>query len=314
MRQRSIIVEASPAALLRAAEILGNGGVVAIPTETVYGLAGAVDQPTAIAKIFASKGRPTSHPLIAHIAEIPDLTTWTRDIPSNALVLGRACWPGPLSLLLNKSDALPTTITGGRDTCVFRIPACTFSQQLIKTVGVPLAAPSANRFGHVSPTTAQHVFNDLGDEIDLIVDGGPCAFGIESTIVDFTCDAPQLLRPGGIPQEDIELLLGLQLARPNGASRASGMLESHYAPRCTVLLANNQAEASDALAHLLDQGLLASILRDWDNLPIYAATLFAQLREADQANLDAVIAIRPESKGLGPAILDRISKAAAQRP
>jgi L-threonylcarbamoyladenylate synthase len=309
----NIVPAEDPTSLLRAVEVLGNGGVVAIPTETVYGLAAAVNNPSSLNKVFSVKGRPTTHPLISHLSSIEQLYEWATDISEDAKSLASACWPGPLSILLMKSVNLPYLVTGNRETAVFRVPAHQFARQLIDALHVPLAAPSANRFGRVSPTTAQHVLDDLGRDVDLIVDGGPCTIGVESTIVDFTCDPPQLLRPGGIPQDDIELVLGKILQEPQGESRASGMLISHYSPSCQILIANDLAHANDLLVQQQTMGNRARLTLFSDDLPIYASTLYSQMRKADADGLDSLIAIKPNQQGLGRAILDRLMKASAPR-
>jgi L-threonylcarbamoyladenylate synthase len=307
----NIVPAEDPTSLLRAVEVLGNGGVVAIPTETVYGLAAAVNNPSSLNRVFSVKGRPTSHPLISHLSSIEQLDEWATDISEDAKSLASACWPGPLSILLKKSVNLPYLVTGNRETAVFRVPAHQFVRQLIDALHVPLAAPSANRFGRVSPTTAQHVLDDLGRDVDLIVDGGPCTIGVESTIVDFTCDPPQLLRPGGIPQDDIELILGKILQEPQGESRASGMLLSHYSPSCQILIANDLAHANDLLLQQQTMGNRTRLTLFSDDLPIYASTLYSQMRKADADGLDSLIAIKPNQQGLGRAILDRLMKASA---
>jgi L-threonylcarbamoyladenylate synthase len=309
----NIVPAEDPTSLLRAVEVLGNGGVVAIPTETVYGLAAVVNNPSSLNKVFSVKGRPTTHPLISHLSSIEQLNEWATDISEDAKSLASACWPGPLSILLKKSVNLPYLVTGNRDTAVFRVPAHQFARQLIDALHVPLAAPSANRFGRVSPTTAQHVLDDLGRDVDLIVDGGPCTIGVESTIVDFTCDPPQLLRPGGIPQDDIELILGNNLQEPQGESRASGMLISHYSPSCQILIANDLAHANELLLQQQTMGNRTRLTLFSDDLPIYASTLYSQMRKADADGLDSLIAIKPNQQGLGRAILDRLMKASAPR-
>lgn len=309
----NIVPAEDPTSLLRAVEVLGNGGVVAIPTETVYGLAAAVNNPSSLNKVFSVKGRPITHPLISHLSSIEQLNEWATDISEDAKSLASACWPGPLSILLKKSVNLPYLVTGNRETAVFRVPAHQFARQLIDALHVPLAAPSANKFGRVSPTTAQHVLDDLGRDVDLIVDGGPCTIGVESTIVDFTCDPPQLLRPGGIPQDDIELILGNNLQEPQGESRASGMLISHYSPSCQILIANDLAHANDLLLQQQTMGNRTRLTLFSDDLPIYASTLYSQMRKADADGLDSLIAIKPNQQGLGRAILDRLMKASAPR-
>ena len=313
LHHSNIVPVEDPTSLHRAVEVLGNGGVVAIPTETVYGLAAAVNNPSSLNKVFSVKGRPTTHPLIAHLSSIEQLNEWAIDISDDAKSLANACWPGPLSILLKKSVNLPYLVTGNRETAVFRVPANDFTRRLIDATQVPLAAPSANRFGKVSPTTAQHVLDDLGSDVDLIIDGGPCTIGVESTIVDFTFDPPQLLRPGGIPQEDIELILGKILQEPQGESRASGMLNSHYSPSCQILLANDLAHANVLLAQQETMGNRTRLTLFSDDLPIYASTLYSQMRKADADGLDSLITIKPNQQGLGRAIFDRLMKASAPR-
>ena len=313
LRHPNIVPAEDPTSLLRAVEVLGNGGVVAIPTETVYGLAAAVNNPISLNKVFSVKGRPTTHPLIAHLSSFEQLYEWATDISNDAASVANACWPGPISILLHKSDKLSFTVTGNRDTAVFRVPANNFTRRLIDAIQVPLAAPSANRFGKVSPTTAQHVLDDLGNDVDLIVDGGPCTIGVESTIVDFTCDPPQLLRPGGIPQEDIELILGKILQDQQGESRASGMLQSHYSPSCQILIADDATHADNLLQQQQTSGYKSRIAQFSGNLPIYASTLYSQMRAADIDGLDSLIAIMPNQQGLGRAIFDRLLKASSFR-
>ncbi|HSB87363.1 MAG TPA: L-threonylcarbamoyladenylate synthase, partial [Ilumatobacteraceae bacterium] len=191
----------------RALDVLRAGGLVAIPTETVYGLAADASNPSAVRRIFAVKRRPVDHPLIVHIATSEQLGHWASTIPPAAAVLADACWPGPLTLLVPRAASVIAEVTGGRETVGVRVPAHALTLELLHRFGGGLAAPSANRFGRVSPTTAAHVRADLGDEVDFVLDGGPCPIGVESTIVDCTVDPPQVLRPGGISNEDIAGLL-----------------------------------------------------------------------------------------------------------
>lgn len=285
--------------------MLNAGGLVGLPTETVYGLAARADMDDAVARIFRAKGRPTSHPLILHISDISELDRYARNVPSAALTLASNCWPGPLTLLLHKTSAVSHLVTGGRETVAIRIPANNCSRQIIKQCGHALAAPSANLFGHVSPTTAKHVLDDLGDKVDLIVDDGDCTIGVESTIVDFTTNQPQLLRPGGFPAEDLETIMDQPIIMPSGESRASGMLDSHYAPKCMVVLVQTIAEAKHALSEYDN----ARILDHWENSPVYAASLYTQMRQADADGKSAIIAVLPDKSGLGLAIRDRLNKA-----
>ena len=309
------IARASDASTMNlAVQILATGGLVAIPTETVYGLGAAIDNEIAIAKIFAVKGRPHNHPLIVHIANIDELQTIAVNIHHDAIKLAHACWPGPLTLLLQRSENVSMSVTGGRDTVAVRIPDNSFTQQLIINLGSPIAAPSANRFGKVSPTTAQHVCDDLQNDVDLIVDDGASSVGVESTIVDFSVSPPQLLRPGGIPVEDIEQILGYTIRDADGISRASGMLQNHYQPSCTVLLVHTDSEAQQLKVSLASQYQLVRILNRCDNLPLYATLLYSDLRQADADRIQALIAVLPENKGLGAAIRDRLTKAEGSGP
>ena len=290
----------------RALSVLRAGGLVAVPTETVYGLAADASNADAVRRVFAVKDRPADHPLIVHVGAAAQLGDWAASIPPAAEVLADACWPGPLTLLVPRSATVLDLVTGGRTSVGVRVPAHPLTLELLARFGGGLAAPSANRFGRVSPTTADHVRADLGDEVDFVLDGGPCPVGVESTIVDCTVDPPQVLRPGGISSEEIESLLEMTLGAPDGPSRAPGMLESHYAPRCKVVLADSRSEAM-ALADELPG---AEILDD-DDLAHYAHTLFARLRDADDRGVDTVIAVLPSARGLGHAIRDRLIKASA---
>ena len=290
----------------RALSVLRAGGLVAIPTETVYGLAADASNADAVRRIFAVKGRPAHHPLIVHVGAATQLGDWAASIPPAAAILAEACWPGPLTLLMPRAATVLDLVTGGRTSVGVRVPAHPLTLELLARFGGGLAAPSANRYGRVSPTTADHVRADLGDDVDFVLDGGPCPVGVESTIVDCTVDPPQVLRPGGISSEEIESLLEMTLGAADGPSRASGMLESHYAPRCKVVLANSYAEAEA----LVDRLPGAEILDD-DDLAHYAHTVFARLRDADDRGVDTVVAVLPPASGLGHAIRDRLTKASA---
>jgi L-threonylcarbamoyladenylate synthase len=292
-----------------ALEVLRAGGLVAIPTETVYGLAADASNEEAVRRIFAAKGRPADHPLIVHVAQASQLDDWSREVPPAARLLADACWPGPLTVLVPKASHVLPVVTGGRDTVGVRVPAHPLTTELLQRFGGGLAAPSANRFGRVSPTTAEHVIADLGDLVDLVLDGGPCPIGVESTIVDCTVDPPQVLRPGGIPTEQIEALLHGQLAAASGPSRASGMLASHYAPAAQVLLVDDSVAAD----HLARQHPGAVVLDRTHDLLEYARHLYADLRAADERGAVIVVAVMPPAAGLGHAIRDRLTKAAAGR-
>jgi L-threonylcarbamoyladenylate synthase len=300
-----IISSHSPNAIARAVDVLNSGGLVGLPTETVYGLAARADNDEAVAKIYIAKGRPSGHPLILHISDMSELNRYAVNIPREAMNLAQQCWPGPLTLLLHKSVEVSHHVTGGRDTVAIRVPANDCALSIIGRCGHAVAAPSANVFGHVSPSTAQHVHDDLGDRVDLIVDDGNCSIGVESTIIDFTAPHPQLLRPGGFPVEDIESIIGGKVHEPSGDARASGMLASHYSPDCRVVLVPNMDEAL-ALHTATPR---SRVLDHSDNYPLYAASLYAQMRQADADNMDEIIAVLPLSTGLGSAIRDRLIKA-----
>jgi L-threonylcarbamoyladenylate synthase len=289
----------------QALEVLRSGGLVAIPTETVYGLAADASNETAVRRIFDVKGRPADHPLIVHVAAATQLDDWAGEVSAAAKTLADTCWPGPLTLLVPKANGVLSVVTGGRPSVGVRVPAHPMTAELLDRFGGGLAAPSANRFGKVSPTTAAHVRSDLGDLVDYVLDGGACPVGVESTIVDCTTSPPQIVRPGGIPSEQIARLLDGDLAPASGPSRASGMLSSHYAPAAQVLLAENRDQALQLMADipravLIDHGA---------DLVGYAQTLYADLRAADMTGAKVIVAVLPPAQGLGHAIRDRLIKA-----
>ena len=298
----------------RAAAAVLAGGLVAIPTETVYGLAADATNPDALARIFEVKGRPADHPLIVHLSSADQLDAWASETPAAARLLAETAWPGPLTVIVPRAAGVLDAVTGGHDSVGLRVPAHPLALELLDLVGVGLAAPSANRFGAVSPTTAEHVLRDLGDRLDprrdVILDGGSCPIGVESTIVDCVSSPPQILRAGGVPVEDVRRLLVGDVADASGPSRASGMLVSHYAPRCAVRLVDT---ADDAIA--LRAGTVGSEILDLtDDLVEYARELYARLRDADDRGVTTLITVLPPAEGLGHAIRDRLTKAAAPRP
>lgn len=297
-------------ALDAATQILREGGIVALPTETVYGLTARVSLPSAIRRIYTAKGRPTTHPLIVHVDSASRADEYATRIPTPARDAMEAFWPGPLTLLLHRTAAASDVVTGGRDTVAVRCPAHSFFRDVITQLDDALVAPSANRFGHVSPTRADHVRVDLGSHIDLIVDGGSSVLGLESTIIDFTTAVPQVLRHGALPQEEIQDVLGLTLDTPRGQSRASGMLTAHYAPRARVRLVRTDMEAWALKTTLESAGEFVRVLEHAAHLPTYAATMYHQLRQADEDGVSVVIAVLPPEHGLGAAISDRLRKAA----
>ncbi|WP_306189608.1 L-threonylcarbamoyladenylate synthase [Streptomyces sp. MK5] len=314
----------------KAAGVLRAGGLVGFPTETVYGLGADAEDPAAVARIFEVKGRPPSHPLIVHIGGAQHLDDWVEDVPATARLLAERFWPGPLTLVLRRGRRVPLEATGGLDTVAVRVPDHPVALALLAAFGGGVTAPSANRFGQVSPTTAEHVRAELGDGVDFVLDGGPCQVGVESTIVDATGQIPSILRPGGVTREDLEAVLGHRLAVPSTSRiRVPGQHPSHYAPRARVVLVEPEkvvaeAERSQELGHqvgvflppaLADAPVKAhAVVALPDSLTAYARGLYGLLRELDQQGCDLIIASLPVEDGLGLAIANRLRRAAGPRP
>ena len=311
-----------------AVRILRAGGLVAIPTETVYGLAADASNPAAVRRLYEVKGRPPGHPVIVHIAGIEALPRWAARTSQDAQRLAEAFWPGPLTLILPRTSEAVDEVTGGRDTVGLRVPDHPLTRALLHAFDGGLAAPSANRFGRVSPTTAEDVRTDLGGDVDLVLDGGPCDVGVESTIVDCSEDGapPVILRPGGVTAEQIEAVLGHPVRRiPDGPNRAPGMLPAHYAPHAQVLIVEDIDAAlasAAARAHAGERtGLLTpramavpagvTALVAGDTPEAYAAALYDRLREADRLSLDTLVVVPPLAQGVGVAVRDRLARAAA---
>lgn len=293
-----------------AAQVLLAGGIVGLPTETVYGLAACALDQSAVAKVYGVKARPTTHPLIVHLSPEADVSKWGV-FTADALLLARAFWPGPLTLLVERTDLVPDWVTGGRDTVALRVPSHPIAIELLRAVDTGLVAPSANKFGKVSPTTAQHVRDDLGDSVDLILDGGSCDVGVESTIVECLGDSVVLLRPGLISAEQIQNVVQSQLSSDQGVSRAPGMLLSHYTPDADVVLVESSEEAETVKATLESSGGKIAIISH-QKVDEYARRLYDELREADQDSCTTVIAVMPPDVGVGTAIRDRLRKAATR--
>ena len=326
------LLPASADAIRRAADVLRRGGLVAMPTETVYGLAAAAESAAAVRAMFAAKGRPADHPVIVHLAEAAQVDDFAAEVPAAARKLAAAFWPGPLTLVLRRGERVSDLVTGGLATVGLRVPAHPAAQALLREFGGPLAAPSANRFGRVSPTTAEHVLADLAGRVDLILDAGACEIGLESTIVDCSgADGVSVLRPGAITAEQIAAAVQSPLAAPAAAPRVSGSLPSHYAPRARV-----EIVAIDGLlarAELLAAGGEKVALLTTERLPnspaaaagkivllpipsdetAWARNLYAQLRQVDELGCDVALATLPTSAGLGAAIADRLRRAAGPR-
>jgi L-threonylcarbamoyladenylate synthase len=320
------ILPAGEAAVAAAARILAEGGLVAFPTETVYGLGADATNPAAIARLYQAKGRPAFNPLIAHVGDIAAARKIARfDAP--AIALAEAFWPGPLTLVLPKTEscAVADLATAGLDTVAIRIPAHPVARDILRAFGGPVVAPSANLSGHVSPTTAAHVQSDLAGRIDLIVDGGAVEVGVESTIVG-CFDEPMLLRPGGLPRAEIERVLGRALVQPpadadgSGQPLAPGMLASHYAPRAKVRLNAVKLEAGEALLAFglgaisgIDAASAVMNLSERGDLDEAAANLFGHLRALDGQGVHTIAVMSIPHEGLGEAINDRLSRAAVGR-
>lgn len=286
-----------------AARVLSSGGVVAIPTETVYGLAALARDPMSVRRVYDIKGRPLDHPLIVHVADVQDAREWSSDWNSNADELACRFWPGPLTLVVERADFVPDFVTGARSTVALRAPRHPLTSQLLRLVGDGVAAPSANRFGRVSPTTAEHVASDLGTDVDYILDGGPCSIGLESTIVDCSVTPPQILRPGGVSSDEVKSVVNA-LAPMSGPSRAPGMMASHYAPNCRVLLVEGDASTATL-------GVRPRLLDARSNPSEFARVMYSEMRRADEDGVDVLVVTLPEARGIGVAIRDRLAKAAA---
>jgi len=334
--QHILVSAAQPAAAAIdiAARAIQSGGLVAFPTETVYGLGANAWDADAVAKIFRAKARPASDPLIAHIASADQLIDLARDLPDRAYELCRRFWPGALTLVLKKSPLLPANLSAGLDTIALRMPDHAVAAALIEAAGVPIAAPSANRFSRPSPTTAQHVLDELADDIDVLLDAGPTTIGLESTIVSLVDDPPQLLRPGGVPLEALRQVMPDLGFEPRYLSAeetapAPGTLLKHYSPRAQLLLYQGSDDAAvyaamraeiagDRRVGLMLGDTDAAAFADLDvkierlgqNATQAALRLFAAMRALDGAGVDLILARAPKKQGLGLAIWDRLLRAA----
>ena len=322
-----------PESLVRAAETLRRGGLVAFPTETVYGLGAHALDPRAVARIYAAKGRPGYNPLIVHVADAQAARALASAWPAEAERLAAAFWPGPLTLVLPKNDSVPDSVTAGLPSVALRVPAHPVAHALLRAAGIPVAAPSANRSTEVSPTTAQHVARSLGNAVDLIVDGGPCPVGIESTVLSLAGPVPTLLRPGTISVDDLRPVIG-EIALPSAAPDAEaarpspGMLDRHYAPRAELRLLDEM----DALRRLPETGEKTALLlragtgfRDelpgWidvmempDDPAAYAARLYAVLHELDEGGYARGWVQAPPDAPAWAGVRDRLRRAASPHP
>ena len=310
----------------RAVAILRRGGLVAFPTETVYGLGADAGNDDAIKNLYAAKGRPGSHPVIVHLGDASQLSQWASEVTPLARKLAQKFWPGPLTLILRRQPRVSAALTGGQDTIGLRVPAHPVAQALLKAFGSGIAAPSANRFGHVSATTAGHVRSEFGADVDLVLDGGQSEVGIESTIIDATGAQPVLLRPGRITAQEIEAAAGTPLAAPDAKTpRAPGTLAAHYAPRTPLKVMEGDL-LLELAASLTRQGQRIAVLARGARRPLlpglawvaapqdaraYAHDLYANLRALDAENCDVLLVESPPRAAEWAAVNDRLDRAAA---
>lgn len=313
-----------------AARTLGAGGLVAFPTETVYGLGADAENVGAVERVFTVKGRPTTHPLIVHLGGAHQLAEWAADVPDTAHLIAERFWPGPLTLVLRRAARVPRVVTGGLDTIALRVPNHPVALKMLTAFGGGVAAPSANRFGEVSPTTTRHVHEGLGADVDYVLDGGPCSVGVESAIVDLTGE-PAILRPGGVSREDLEHVLGRAVSvRAKSAVRVPGQFPSHYAPRARVLLVEPDRVLDEAEL-LAAQGQRVGVLLPPefagdavsssaqhviavpDSAAQYAQRLYGFLHDFDRHGCEVIVASLPALEGIGSAIADRLGRAAGPR-
>jgi len=303
----------------RAAEILKRGGLVGFPTETVYGLGADASSKEAVTRLYAAKRRPLDHPVIVHFADADLAFSWAREVPQAAKKLAAKFWPGPLTLILKRSSRAGDFVTGGQDSVGVRVPSHPVAQELLRAFGGGIAAPSANRFGQLSPTTAAHVREDLGKDVELVLDGGPSEVGIESTIVDLSGGEPVLLRPGKISAADLEAVLGSPvLAKQIDSPRHSGGLERHYAPKTPARLVPTH-ELDQEIARLKDKVAVLAFSRPdervdyWLRMPrepqAYAQKLYAALRELDSARCESILIEAPPEAPEWAGVRDRLERA-----
>lgn len=316
----TIISQCSLNVLRQSAEKLIQGNLVAFPTETVYGIGADAMNKDAVARMYQVKNRPTSHPVIVHIAELNDVDYWAKDVPEYAINLMRDFWPGPMTLLLKRREVAGDFLTGAQEIVGLRIPANSLALGLLNEFkalgGKGIAAPSANRYGAVSPTTAEAVSQELSEYLlpdDQILDGGPCLVGVESTIIDCSSDNPMILRPGSVSAEMIEESTGIILAEAGEKKiRTSGSDKQHYAPKAKVII-DGQSQSGEGLIAMSDVATPEGVIRlaEPKSIEEYARALYAALRQGDSQNLESIRIIPPDGQGLAVAIRDRINRAAA---
>jgi L-threonylcarbamoyladenylate synthase len=321
MSSGEFVSECTADSLARAAQLLKDGGLVALPTETVYGLGADATNSSAVARIYKVKGRPADHPLIIHIYSMQSLGDWADEIPSYAISLARDFWPGPMTLVLKRSILAEDFVTGGQPTVGLRVPDHAVALALLsafeKIGGQGIAAPSANRFGHVSPTTAQAVQEELGEYLesrDQILNGGPSTVGVESTIIDCTTEAPRILRPGAITIQMVEESTGLKVSTTETDIRVSGSLKNHYSPRASVFL-NRTPNSGEGFIALADLQTPENVIRlaAPKSIEEFARVIYSALRDADAKGLNSVVVAEPVGDGLALAIRDRLMRASKGR-
>jgi len=324
---RAFSVDAS--SIEHAAQVLRAGGLVGFPTETVYGLGADASNDEALKKIYTAKGRPRNHPLIVHLEDFAAVAQWAKNVPGAAHALARRYWPGPLTLILERADGVSDLLTGGQDTIALRVPSHPVARALLAAFGGGIAAPSANRYGRVSATTADHVRSEFGSAVDLVLDGGACEVGIESTIVDLSGPQPALLRPGSIGAAELEAALGIVLAGAGAASpRVPGSIAKHYSPQTPLMLMEADLVVELA-ASMTRQGHKVAVLARSARQPLlegmtwvaassepaaYAHDLYANLRALDAAGCGAILVEEPPLEPAWAAIHDRLTRAAAGSP
>jgi len=337
VRRETLLIEVNPTepdpeVINRAADVLRGGGLVAFPTETVYGLGADALNPDAVKKIFSAKHRPIDNPMIVHVAALEDLKFLTESISTEAIPLMKQFWPGPLTLIFRKSAQVADAVTGGQETVAVRMPRNIIALALIRALGHPIAAPSANLSGRPSPTTGRHVLHDLEGEIDMILDGGPVEVGVESTVLDLSHHPPTILRPGAVTWEELEPLIGKVVMAVNGKllNRSPGTSHRHYSPRARVTLVEiaDQKAIDRLIAHRARKGSKVGILTRQtqslhssldvvvrpmpQDLKVYAMQMFAVMRELDELGVDEMIVEKVEEEGIGAAIMDRLRRAASR--
>ncbi|MDQ7989868.1 MAG: L-threonylcarbamoyladenylate synthase [Candidatus Dactylopiibacterium sp.] len=317
-----MIEHATESAIARAAELLRAGQLVALPTETVYGLGADAANPDAVRAIYAAKERPADHPLIVHLADAEEITAWAAGIPREAIALARAFWPGPLTMILKKAPDVNDVVSAGQDTIGLRVPDHPVALALLRAFGGGVAAPSANRFGRISPTCARHVADDLGERVAMVLDGGPCDVGIESTIIDLSRNAPVVLRPGMIGRDALAAVIGRHVrlkdedTEGQPAPRVPGALAAHYAPRTPMRLASRAAIAAApadcavlTLAGESAPGRYAMSIDAPFDAAGYAHDLYANLRALDAAGARQILVETPPGDSAWDAVLDRLGRA-----